>query len=83
MKAIVLAGGYAKRLWPLTKNTPKPLLDVGGKEIISWIIEKILNISDISEIIISTNEKYKENFEKYINNRNFSKPVKLICEPIL
>ena len=35
MKSIILAGGFAKRLWPLTKETPKPLLKVGNKEIIT------------------------------------------------
>ena len=41
MKALILAGGYAKRLWPLTKNTPKPLLEVGGKKILDYILDKI------------------------------------------
>jgi glucose-1-phosphate thymidylyltransferase len=60
MKAIILAGGYAKRLWPLTKETPKPLLDVGGKEIMTRIVEKIEDIEEIDEIAISTNAKFEE-----------------------
>ena len=52
MKAIILAGGYAKRMWPLTKNQPKHLLPVGGKPMIEYIVEEIEIIGDINEIII-------------------------------
>ena len=41
MKAIVLAAGYATRLYPLTENEPKPLLEVGGKSILDHIVEKM------------------------------------------
>jgi len=78
MKAVILAGGYAKRLWPLTRDTPKSLLKVGNKEIITLIIEKLKKIN-ISEIIISTNKKFKEKFEEYIQGTN----LKLIIEPTL
>ena len=45
MYAIVLAGGYAKRLWPLTIDKPKALLLVAGKPVIEYIIEKIQRIT--------------------------------------
>ena len=83
MKAIVLAGGYAKRLWPLTKDTPKPLLDVGGIEIITRIIQKIEEIDEIDEIIISTNGKFEEKFNNYIENRLSKKELKLVVEPTM
>ena len=83
MKAIILAGGYAKRLWPLTKETPKPLLDVGDKEIITRIIEKIENIDEIDKIVISTNAKFEEKFKKYISENIFKKPIELVVEPTL
>jgi glucose-1-phosphate thymidylyltransferase len=83
MKTIILAGGFAKRLWPLTKDTPKPLLDVGGKEIITRIIEKVEVIDEVDEIIISTNAKFEDNFMQYINNRVFKKPTRLVVEPTL
>ncbi len=41
MQAIVLAGGFAKRLWPLTIDTPKPLLPVAGKPIIEYILRRL------------------------------------------
>jgi len=63
MKAIVLAGGHATRLWPITKNRAKPLLPLGEKPIIEYIIE---DMEDVDEIIISTNEKFASDFEDYI-----------------
>ncbi len=83
MKAIILAGGYAKRLFPLTKETPKPLLKVGDKEIISHIIEKIENINDIDELIISTNAKFEDKFNQYIQKLNCSKKIRLVAEPTM
>ena len=41
MKCIILAAGYATRLYPLTENFPKPLLDVGGKPILDWLVDDL------------------------------------------
>ena len=62
MKAVLLAAGYATRLYPLTINTPKPLLQVGDKSIIGHIIEQIDKIPEINEIFIVTNDKFYTNF---------------------
>lgn len=62
MKAIILAGGFATRLYSLTKNKAKPLLEVKGKKIIDYIIEKIKKIKNINEIIIITNNKFYKDF---------------------
>lgn len=62
MKAIILAGGFATRLWPLTENTAKPLLRVAGKPIISHIVERLP--TDIS-IIVSTNSAFATDFEDW------------------
>jgi glucose-1-phosphate thymidylyltransferase len=64
MKAIILAGGHATRLWPITKNRAKPLLPLGEKPIIEYIIEGMTE--EVDEIIISTNEKFAGDFENYI-----------------
>lgn len=61
MKCIILAAGYATRLYPLTKNFPKPLLDVGGKPILDWLIEDIGDAVD--EFVVVSNHKFAEIFE--------------------
>lgn len=80
MKAIVLAGGYAKRLWPLTKERAKPLVDINGRPIISYILDKLEKSKHIKEIIISTNAKFEEDFKKWLSTQRFRKPVKIVVE---
>lgn len=62
MKCVILCAGYATRLYPLTLNTPKPLLNVRGKPVLNYTIDKILRINDIDEIFIVTNDKFYNNF---------------------
>ena len=58
MKAVILAAGYATRLYPLTLNTPKCLLPVGGKTILDWLCDKCDRLDGLEEIIIVTNAKF-------------------------
>lgn len=67
MQAIILAGGFAKRLWPLTLDKPKPLLPINNKPIIEYLLEKIEEL-DVGEVIVSTNMRFKENFEKWLSS---------------
>jgi len=83
MKAIILAGGYAKRLWPLTKNKPKQLLSVGGMPMIEYIMEKLETQKEIDKIIISTNEKFEDNFEQWLSEYKSVKDISLVIEPTL
>jgi glucose-1-phosphate thymidylyltransferase len=63
MKAVILAGGHATRLWPVTKDRAKPLLPLGERPIIDYIVDEM---EDFDEVLISTNEKFAEDFEEYI-----------------
>lgn len=63
MKCIILAAGYATRLYPLTENFPKPLLDVGGKPILDWLIDDISDMID--EFVVISNHKFYEIFEDW------------------
>lgn len=75
MKAIILAAGYATRLYPITIEKPKTLLDIGKKKILDLIIKKIP--ADISDICIITNAKFYSLFRDwYDENPNVN--VKLI-----
>ena len=63
MKAIILCAGYATRLYPLTLNTPKALLEIKRKPLLSYIVEKIPK--KINEIVVVSNDKFYNNFVKW------------------
>lgn len=71
MKAIILAAGYATRLYPLTKNQPKPLLQVGNQTMLDSIVEKMVAVDEIDEIFIVTNDKFHEHFENWVGQANY------------
>lgn len=66
MNCIILAAGYATRLYPLTENFPKPLLPVGGKPILDWLAEDIE--SSVNELAVVTNHKFAERFNQWAMN---------------
>ena len=65
MKCIILAAGYATRLYPITENFPKPLLEVGGKTILDWLIDDISESGEVDEYIVVSNHKFVEHFNKW------------------
>lgn len=65
MKAIILAAGYATRLYPLTIDKPKALLPIGSKPILNYIVNEIETIDDIDELVIVSNTKFYDNFVKW------------------
>ena len=78
MDAIILAAGYATRLYPLTENTPKPLLNVAGKPIIEHIIGKLTQINSVNKIYIVTNDKFEQHFRKWLSNSSAENPIEII-----
>ncbi len=74
MKAIIMAGGYATRLWPVTKTKAKPLLPIGKKKIIDLIYEKISNYD--FDIVLSTNKRFEEDFKRWSEGKD----VKVVVE---
>ena len=65
MKAVVLAGGYATRLRPLTDDVPKPLLPVGGRPILDWILAKIREVAEVDETHVVTNSRFASDFVEW------------------
>jgi glucose-1-phosphate thymidylyltransferase len=66
MKALILAAGYATRLYPLTINTPKPLLKLRNRPIIDYILEKIEHVGDIDRITVISNDKFHDQFDNWL-----------------
>ncbi|WP_418282423.1 sugar phosphate nucleotidyltransferase [Halorubrum sp. DTA98] len=82
MKAVVLAGGYATRLWPITKDRPKMFLPVGENTVIDEIFADLEADDRVDEVFISTNEKFEEPFETYLADSEFEKPTLSIEETV-
>ncbi|MBI5124317.1 MAG: nucleotidyltransferase family protein [Candidatus Omnitrophica bacterium] len=78
MKVLILAAGYAIRLQPLTLNTPKPLLPIGGKPIIDRIIDKTKPLEGIDSIYVVTNSKFSRKFEEWVENSGRRGKVSII-----
>lgn len=78
MKALILAAGYATRLYPLTENTPKPLLMIGPKPMVEHIIDRLKEIPEIDELFVVTNAKFYSTFVEWANNFEAPFPVKII-----
>ncbi|HHY82249.1 MAG TPA: nucleotidyltransferase family protein [Clostridiales bacterium] len=75
MKAIILAAGYATRLYPLTQNMPKALLQIGSKAILDHILENVMQIEEVDEVFIVTNDKFYKNFVDWRGQRDYSLPI--------
>lgn len=70
MKCLILAAGYATRLYPLTENFPKPLLTVGEKTILDWLVDDIDACGEIDEYVVISNHKYAEHFETWAESKS-------------
>lgn len=65
MNVLILAAGYATRLYPLTLNKAKPLLEVAGKPMIEWVLDNLAPVSDLETIYIVTNNKFAKDFQTW------------------
>ena len=69
MKCLILAAGYATRLYPLTENFPKPLLEVGDKTILDWLVDDIDASGEVDEYVVISNHKYAHHFENWAKTK--------------
>ena len=65
MKCLILAAGYATRLYPLTENFPKPLLEVQGKTILDWLLEDIEQCGTVDQYVVISNHRYVRHFREW------------------
>ena len=69
MKCLILAAGYATRLYPLTKNFPKPLLKVGDKAILDWLLDDLDGTGVIDQYIVVSNHRFADHFRAWAEGR--------------
>ncbi|WP_336326747.1 nucleotidyltransferase family protein [Halovenus sp. HT40] len=82
MEAVVLAGGYATRLWPITRHRPKMLLPVGEQTVIDRILAELEGDDRIDGVYLSTNERFADTFAEHLDGSPFEKPQLSVEETI-
>jgi glucose-1-phosphate thymidylyltransferase len=65
MKVLILAAGYATRLYPLTRTQPKPLLPVAGKPMIEYVLDNLAPIPGVGDVYVVTNAKFAGHFQRW------------------
>lgn len=78
MNCIILAAGYATRLYPLTENTPKPLLSVCGKSIIDHLVEDLSQSGVIDRFVVVSNHKFAKNFEDWADKADYPAEIAVV-----
>lgn len=74
MRVLILAAGYATRLYPLTLHQPKPLLSVGGRPILEHILDRVCSLAEPVECLIVTNHRFAEAFAGWRKNYCAARP---------
>jgi glucose-1-phosphate thymidylyltransferase len=74
MKAIVLAGGYATRMWPITRDRPKMLLPLGDGTVIGQILEQLEADGRVDDVYVSVNRRFAGDFERFLATSEFDRP---------
>jgi len=75
MFGIILSAGYATRLYPLTENYPKPLLDIQGKTVLDWLLTDLDRIEGIDRYVLISNHKFNHHFVSWRKSCSFNRPI--------
>ena len=78
MKAYLLAAGYATRMYPLTRDRPKPLLEVAGQPILSHIVDRVVALDDLSEIVVIGNDRFHDAFASWADGLRLEVPLRVL-----
>jgi glucose-1-phosphate thymidylyltransferase len=74
MNVLILAAGYATRLYPLTLHKAKPLLEVAGKPMIEWVLDHLAGVPDLETVYVVTNSKFAKDFQTWAEDYQRRKP---------
>ena len=74
MNALILAAGYATRLYPLTLTKAKPLLEIAGKPMIDWVLDNLAPITELAHVYVVTNRKFAKDFQAWAEQYRTRKP---------
>ena len=77
MKALILAAGYGTRIASVVKDTPKPLIPVGERPLLDYVVDKLQGIKSLSEIVVVTNNKFTAHFQLWASSRK-GVPVRIV-----
>lgn len=77
MKALILAAGYGTRLYAIIKDKPKALLEINGKALVDYILDRIEKIPDLNEVILVTNNKFNDQFIEWAKAKEGVFPHKI------
>lgn len=83
MKVIVLAAGFATRMYPLTRDRAKPLLDVAGKPVLTRLLDRVLTQEAVDEVLVVTNHRFFEQFERWSESYEARVPVRVLDDGTL
>jgi glucose-1-phosphate thymidylyltransferase len=75
VKAYLLAAGYATRMFPLTRDIPKPLLEVAGAPILTHMVARVLALPDVREIVVIANARFQDAFQRWAEALELERPV--------
>jgi len=78
MKALLLAAGYGTRLYPLTKDRPKPLLNVGDQPMLEHLLDSLEEVSSLDEVVVVTNDRFYEDFQEWEQEQNRPWPITVL-----
>jgi glucose-1-phosphate thymidylyltransferase len=67
IKAVILAGGFAKRMGDLTKDRPKHLLEIATRPMLEYVLDKVIAVPNIERVYISTNAKFEDHFRRFLD----------------
>lgn len=79
MKALILAAGHGTRLYPIIKNTPKAFLEIKGKTLVDYLLEKLKDLDKLVEVFVVTNNKFFALFQDWAKgHRTFPCPIRIV-----